>query len=192
MKKTIMGLSMVMLTCLLVVSCQKETIKKTNLSKQLDEKENIRNPQQIEPMEFTISTGSSCGDLIPCAIGGISPLPLNSIVIVKTLTTSVLYPNLRYTYYLYSHTTGTVKYFTPFAQYICNSNTVKYASASLPNNKEIYVLANVPSYNAPTGNLAVDNGNITNVGTNWGGFHGMTITTTSPTGSCPGGGIAGL
>jgi|GEM_PF-4646529 len=176
MKKTIFGLSLALLTCLVMTGCKKENIQE----KIQTGRDDTKDPKRLPDIVLTASVTSACYSNIPCDAATISTTKFNMVNVSKSTLTASVYPNLRYTYYQSAGPadplTG-IETFTRIANYVCNSSSVSYASSLLNNNTRTYIIANLPDYPVPSATIEYQGGYVITDGSAWNTWGGVLTTT---------------
>lgn len=184
-KMKMVGLAMIFLTFLVGTACQKEEIQQES-----NKSEKGLIAKAGPGIALTPTVTWSCGQAAPCLFGVYTTSKYNCVTTTKDALTILNHPNLRYTYYVYTSTDAVTGYknFIPVGQFICNANTVSFGDPLLPNNTEVYVLANIPTGTAPSGVLKVLGSAVMNLNPAYLESRGVLVTTGNYKGqSCPGG-----
>ncbi len=116
-------------------SCEKEAIyAPTTVVRDQD-------PKEVPTADGILTVSGSCGYIVSCgSIGAYGP-KYNQITFAKDASTILNYPNLRYS--IYKYTSGPVSgisTYTKIDEFVCNSNTVTYATSLLDNSTSHYLI----------------------------------------------------
>ena len=141
MKKMIFGLTMAT-TLLLFAGCDKES-QHNGSSKKPGTSGTVKTIPN-----FGVVVSYSCGYRI-CGAHEVGAISRSNMLILENQSQLAL-PSLTYTLYERTYTGGGVEVFAPFAQFTCSLQFTNYAGSLVNDNVKVLVIANDPTYPAPS------------------------------------------